>query len=144
MGYYSQVGVTTTKKGWEKIQELAPKFYAEAIEEYKKKGATDSKFGDGYIELGNRLYYKEFDLKPQKVTEKDGNVLLTWDYIKWIGYDFEDKKAYQKAFEECGEFVRECAVGEDGMEEMHEYNDDKEPENFPYVGTYSGIDLDAF
>ena len=144
MGYRCDVRIGTTKKGWEFIEKMAPKYY----DNYIKSSVIEREEGDCVVikEHGiGTLYNKKLDWKPEILrTTKDGKyVEFGWDDIKWMGYDFFAIKAYREAMEKSGEHCKEVCVGEDGATMEEEYNW-KEDYDFPVLETYSCINDDEW
>lgn len=153
MGYTSQVRYTTTKKGYEKILKLAPKYYKKMLDEkIKKYGTVEHRLSDEncvavkdeYLpgHFVTTLYNKEFETNfPVYTLSRDGKyVLFGMDWVKWLGYDHLEKQALEKACEDCGEIVHCVMVGEDGANDEEWWNNDEEDDNMPYVGVMTCID----
>jgi len=152
MGYRCDVRIGTTKKGWEFIKEMAPKYYtnylkdSEVVEEDKDTIVIKDK---GCFNVPT-LYSKKLELEPDIFREAKGGkyVEFGWDDIKWMGYNFFSKKAYREAMEKSGELCKEVCVGEDG-EMVEEYWNDT-PENwvkysdFPILEAVSEINDDEW
>lgn len=151
MGYTSQVRFMTTKKGFDKIKELATKKYDELLNAEKKAGEIDEKWsrdGDVCIEKnGFGTIYREklpLDYEIETFADDGHYVMFGWDWVKWLGYDHLEREAYDYACDNCGEYVRCLMVGEDGMTEEHEWNNEKDEGSMPYVCAYTRIDDDAW
>lgn len=153
MGYTSQVRYATTKKGFEKIKELAPKRYKELLDEKIKNGGIveSAHCGENEIAIKDEympghfvttLYYKEFDTDfPLYTLSRDGKyVLFGMDWVKWFGYDHIEKQALEWACDKCGEIVHCVMVGEDGEHDEEWWNNDEEDYNMPYIGVTTCID----
>ena len=142
MGYYSEVAITTTDKGWEKIEKLAKQYYKEMLNaKIKEHGSS---VWDDCIVCDGIAYPKELDVKFS-VKSKDGYTLAYVSDVKWLDYpDWIQVRAYRKAFNDCGEYVRELMVGEDGAIDEYPYNEHKEPGDIPHIWVHAYIDIDAF
>lgn len=146
MGYRCDVRIATTAKGFEKIKELAPQYYAEMLR--KKKVVSEDEntitVDDGGMKI---CYEKNFwlleNLQVHATARDDKFVLFGWDDIKWMGYSFDDLKAMRKAFEDCGEPVRLVAIGEDGADEDDVWNTDDVYEDLPMLETMRDWDYDS-
>ena len=150
MGYTSEVRFMTTEKGFEKIKELATKKYNELLGNELKEGEKDEKWsrdGDVCIKkngLGT-IYREKLPLDYEVLNkEVEGFVMFGWNCVKWLGYDHLERKAYNYACENCGEYVRCVMVGEDGAIEEEEWNSEKDDGSMPYVCAYTRIDDDAW
>ena len=146
MGYTSQVRFMTTTKGFKKITELVKEYYNNALQEEIKSGEIDDTWTsdedicikkDGFGVIYRRELSFDYEIFNEDV---EGYVMFGWDWVKWLGYNHLERQAYEKAFENCGEFVRCLMVGEDGAHEEHEWNSEKDDGNMPYVSVYTCID----
>lgn len=149
MGYYSQVRYMTTKEGYEKIKELAPKRYKELLDEKAKEGDSIEQRDNGEVVIKehgiNCVYLKEISSDYEIVKETaDGNfVMFGYDWVKWMGYDHLEHQATDWAAEQCGEPVRLLMVGENGAEEENRWGDMERVEyDLLYVGVETHIDDD--
>lgn len=130
MGYYSDVRIVTTKKGWEYVREHAPKLYEDKLRSMTihreddehivvKKGGINVQYGKNSVAdlIEKPSVYYEY-CEPQ-----DGYVLVGWDCVKWLGYSFDDKNSILQALEDSGEPGRMVQIGEDNMTEEYEWGD---------------------
>lgn len=152
MGYRCDVRIGTTKKGWEFIKEMAPKYYegyikdSEVIEEDRRTITLKDKGNWGVP----TIYDKKMTLKPDIFREtKDGKyVEFGWDDIKWMGYNFFSERAYHEAMEKSGELCKEVCVGEDGATSEECWNDTEENckkcGDFPILEVVSEINDDEW
>lgn len=152
MGYRCDVRIGTTKKGWEFIKEMAPKYYtnyikdSEVVEEDKHTITLKDKSGWNIP----TIYNKKMTLKPDIFREtKDGKyVEFGWDDIKWMGYNFFDERAYHEAMDKSGELCKEVCVGEDGATTEEYWNDTSENwekcGDFPILEVVSEINDDEW
>lgn len=152
MGYRCDVRIGTTKKGWEFIKEMAPKYYtnyikdSEVVEEGKHTITLKDKSGWNIP----TIYNKKMTLKPDIFREtKDGKyVEFGWDDIKWMGYNFFDERAYHEAMDKSGELCKEVCVGEDGATTEEYWNDTSENwekcGDFPILEVVSEINDDEW
>lgn len=145
MGYYSDVRICTTPKGLEKIKELAPKYYDELL---RKDGKVVEENDDTITISENGIstvYTKDLwrlnSLKTYAVSRDDNYVMVGWDGIKWMGYNYKDIKAFEKAFENCGEPVRYVAIGEDNATDEGQWGD--ESYDMPYLEVSCCFDYDG-
>lgn len=152
MGYRCDVRIGTTKKGWEFIKEMAPKYYegyikdSEVIEEDKRTITLKDKGNWGVP----TIYDKKMTLKPDIFREtKNGKyVEFGWNDIKWMGYNFFSERAYHEAMEKSGELCKEVCVGEDGATSEEYWNDTEENckkcGDFPILEVVSEINDDEW
>lgn len=152
MGYRCDVRIGTTKKGWEFIKEMAPKYYknylkdSEIVEEDENTITLKDKSGWNIP----TIYNKKMTLKPDIFREtKDGKyVEFGWDDIKWMGYNFFDERAYHEAMDKSGELCKEVCVGEDGATTEEYWNDTSENwekcGDFPILEVISEINDDEW
>lgn len=148
MGYYSDVRIATTKKGWEILNEIVEHHYDDILREELKGLEVDSE-DDKTITVRNKggwleCHTKKFCLKLEKLAERTVNekdyVLFGWDYIKWIGYNFPDQRALRRAMEKSGEPFHIVAVGEDGQGDEDYINDADEDYDMPGLYYPSTVD----
>lgn len=155
MGYVSQVRYMTTKVGYDKIKKLATEKYDELLNKEIKKGKVNEKWSDDpnticidYNDRGfGQIYaaHLDTDYEIERFADEGYYVMFGWDWVKWLGYDHIERKAYDYACANCGEYVRCLMVGEDGAIEEQEWNEDVCDDAYmPYVGAYSRIDDDAW
>lgn len=154
MGYRCDVRIGTTKKGWEFIKEMTPKYYegyikdSEVIEEDEKENTVTLK-DKGCWNIPT-IYDKEMTLKPDifRVTKDGKYVEFGWDDIKWMGYNFFEERAYHDAMEKSGELCKEVCVGEDGATTEEYWNDTEENwekcGDFPILEVVSKINDDEW
>lgn len=152
MGYRCDVRIGTTKKGWEFIKEMAPKYYtnyikdSEVVEEDENTITLKDKSGWNIP----TIYNKKLTLKPDIFREtKDGKyVEFGWDDIKWMGYNFFDQRAYHEAMDKSGELCKEVCIGEDGATTEEYWNDTSENwekcSDFPTLEVISEINDDEW
>ncbi len=152
MGYRCDVRIGTTKKGWEFIKEMAPKYYtnyikdSEVVEEDEHTIVLKDKGGWNIP----TIYNKKMTLKPDIFREtKDGKyVEFGWDDIKWMGYNFFDERAYHEAMDKSGELCKEVCIGEDGATTEEYWNDTSENwekcGDFPILEVVSEINDDEW
>lgn len=152
MGYRCDVRIGTTKKGWEFIKEMTPKYYegyikdSEVIEEDRRTITLKDK-GNWDVPT---IYDKKMTLKPDIFREtKDGKyVEFGWNDIKWMGYNFFSERAYHEAMEKSGELCKEVCVGEDGATSEEYWNDTEENwrkcGDFPILEVVSEINDDEW
>lgn len=152
MGYRCDVRIGTTKKGWEFIKEMAPKYYtnyikdSEIVEEDGENVVLKDKGGWNVP----TIYSKKFSLKPDIFREtKDGKyVEFGWDDVKWMGYNFFDQRAYHEAMDKSGELCKEVCIGEDGATTEEYWNDTSENwekcSDFPTLEVISEINDDEW
>lgn len=130
MGYYSDVRIVMTKKAWDYVKEHAPAIYANKLGEMEisreddehivvKKGGINVQYGKNSVTnlLSKPSVYYEYT-KPW-----DSYVLVGWDCVKWLGYNFDDKQSIEKAIADSGEPARMVCIGEDNMTEEYEWGD---------------------
>lgn len=143
MGYRCDVRIGTTKKGWEFIKEMAPKYYtnyikdSEVVEEDENTITLKDKSGWNIP----TIYNKKMTLKPDIFREtKDGKyVEFGWDDIKWMGYNFFDERAYHEAMDKSGELCKEVCIGEDGATTEEYWNDTSE--NWEKCGDFPTLEV---
>lgn len=143
MGYRCDVRIGTTKKGWEFIKEMAPKYYtnyikdSEVVEEDENTITLKDKSGWNIP----TIYNKKMTLKPDIFREtKDGKyVEFGWDDIKWMGYNFFDERAYHEAMDKSGELCKEVCIGEDGATTEEYWNDTNE--NWEKCGDFPTLEV---
>lgn len=131
MGYYSDVRIVMTKKAWDYVKEHAPKLYEDKLRSLEIEKEDDNtityKSSGGFLALCNKNAVKNLLEKPTLFWEgKDryaGYVMIGWDWIKWMGYGFNDKWAITKSLEDSGEPARGVYIGEDNMTEEQEWGD---------------------
>lgn len=130
MGYYSNVRIVMTKKAWDYVKEHAPEIYAKKLSEMEisreddehivvKKGGVNLQYGKNSVTnllSKPNVYYEYKDAYA-------GYVLVGWDYLKWLGYSFDDKQSIEKAIADSGEPARMVCIGEDSMTEEYEWGD---------------------
>lgn len=145
MGYRCDVRIATTAKGFEKIKELAPQYYAEMLRKKKVVGEDENTItvDDGGMKI---CYEKNFwlleNLQVYATTRDDKFVLFGWNDIKWMGYNYDDIKAMRKAFDTCGEPVHLVMIGEDGDTGDAAWNSDNIYEDLPLLDTMRSWDFD--
>ena len=131
MGYYSDVRIVMTKKAWDYVKEHAPKLYEDKLRKLEIEKEDDdtitSKTSGGFLAVHSKNAVKNLLERPTLFWEgKDnytGYVMIGWDYVKWLGYGFDDKWAIEKALEDSGEPARGVYIGEDNMTEEQEWGD---------------------
>ena len=144
MGYRCDVRVATTVEAYEKIKELAPKYYADILR--KRKVVEETPALITVEQDGMKVCYdKEFWLLKHAnvyaTTRDDKYIIFGWDDIKWMGYSYDDIRAIEKAFEDCGAGVHLVAIAEDGADENTWYGE--EDYDMPFVETLRDWDFDS-
>lgn len=150
MGYYSDVRVATTVAGFEKIKKLVPELYNKQLQDIIEQAKTDKKEikqdkKDGTITIDHTIYDRKPYLKlDDAVIARDKNnkyVLFGFDGIKWMGYSHIERKAFEQAYDLCGEPVKQVCIGEDGESEDETWGDDDY--DMPYLYTATAFDYDG-
>lgn len=130
MGYTSDVRIVMTKKCWDYVKENAPKIYASKLSKYKTIKEDDETLTTERNGIHIAYYknsVKEMLEHPEifKVGVKSyaGYVMIGWDCIKWLGYNFDDANSITQAIEDSGEPARMVLIGEDNMTDEQEWGD---------------------
>lgn len=148
MGYYSDVRIGTTKKGFEIIKQTIEHHYADMLKEEINGLEVESEDKNNITVKSKRgifeCYTKKFCLKLDKLAERTVNgkdyVMFGWDYIKWIGYNFVDQRALRRAMVKSGEPFHIVAVGEDGASDEDYINDADEDYDMPGLYFQTTVD----
>jgi hypothetical protein len=147
MGYYTDMRVATTKKGWIEARKRAKEIYEAKINEMVNN-AVEVKDNGEYVDWrdGSDLNswhtaLKKFPVNVFKrsgsaeVTTADGEtkqyVMYGFTWRKWLGYNHTERQAWEEAWDEIDEPVHTLAIGEDNATEEHWYGD--EDYDMPYI-----------
>lgn len=151
MGYYSDVTLVTTKKGWEYCKAHARDIYAKKLRETEEVVDEDDNFVTTVNDMGIKCLHSKKAVDnlldhPQRYMESDGYerqwVLVEWYSIKWLGYNFKDQQAIMDALSDSGEPVKEICIGEDGATDENTYNDFYGRDDYPEVEVVSQVEFD--
>lgn len=151
MGYYSDVALVTTKKGWEYCKKHAGKIYAAKLRKLGEFVEEDDNFVTTVNDMGIKCLHSKDAVNnlishPQRYMESDGYerqwVIIEWYGIKWMGYRFKDQEAIMDALDQSGEPFKELCIGEDGASEDNSYNGFYELDDYPEVEIVSQIEFD--
>lgn len=148
MGYYTEMRVATTKEGWAHAKERAEEIYCALLQDKLDKAVKVKTHDNGeYVEWnndGSNGFNSARTSLPKDTFNKCGEAEVTVDgktkqyvmygfsWLKWIGYEHMERRAWEMAWEEIEEPVYTIAVGEDGVTEENEYGEDYD---MPYIET---------
>ena len=147
MGYLSDVKIALTKKGWDYVKKHAREIYENKLRAFDDVVSED---GDHISVKKNGItycYHKEETLiklaKVYEAREFDDWVIVGWDCVKWLGYNFEDQQSIHQAIEESGEPAREIAIGEDNQTEEYDWNGYYDNDDHPTLEATCMFDYDG-